>query len=196
MNKFILFVSALLSGAGASAQSHSLPAQGSRNVDTIDVHGEKMWIGKEIDGKQLKKRIDEANSQFYGTQHRGFRFTTTTGEDISSGSSSDRVSLFAMWDPTCHYKLDKLNELQKQYENNKDIQVVVVTFDTTGLAQMITDEKLDLKFAMVRDASELNKVGYGNGYPSYIIMAKDNVIRGLGSLHDWEECMGVLKKVL
>lgn len=205
MKKNALFIAALLGSVVAGAQHRSIPGQNqaqtleappSGSTDTIVVEGEKMWLGKEIDGDKLKKRKAESNSRYYGTQHRGYHMLTPTGEEINMMTSSNKISFFATWDPTCHYKLDKLNELQKQYKDNKDLQIVVVVFDTTGLSKLIADEKLELKFAQVRDGDEMNKVNCGNGYPGYIIMAKDNVIRGLGYLSDWDECMAALKRVL
>ena len=180
-------------------QSNSGNGHAQTSRDTFYVEDVPTYVGKEFSAgemnriRQAKERRNRSN---YGLEHRGFDFTTTDGQHVTIASSLGKVSLFAFWDATSHYKLDRLRDLQRTYRANDDFQLIVTAFDTSGLSNVPEEERAGINFSKISSSEEMRRLNYGNGYPSFIILNKANVICHIGSLWDLDAGLEVLFTLL
>ncbi len=107
--------------------------------------------------------------------HYQFVLPTTVGETVSlSPKQTTVVYFFAPWCTVCHASIDNL---QKIYQENEQIDVIAVALDYMDRADI--DEFASthsLTFPIAFGNEEVKKAYQIRAYPSYYIVNEDNIV--------------------
>ena len=124
-----------------------------------------------------------------------FDFTSLDGKKFTNESCKGKVTFISFWFESCggcRAEFPEINKLYQTIRANPDYQFIAVTFDPKeSLPEFINENKIKFPVATVSEKSVFNKLNYGMGCPSIIILdARGNIgligLNGVSETKDQE----------
>lgn len=148
---------------------------------------DSMYVGKTTTDEEfdnMKKRAAQKNAAFIGRKYTPFRAQDINGHTVTLDSLKGKVCVLVFWYPSCGcYDLAQLKELTDRFKDNLNFRLMIVTFETTGLAAYMTAHNIDFPVAVVRYMNDAQEMNFHNGFPSFVLLNKAGVVTRVNGLN-------------
>jgi hypothetical protein len=150
------------------------------NKDAGYAYGVKVYNGKHFTSDEIEKinrGQDSANASYAGRMYMPFDLLDEAGKHICTASVMGKVTILAFREPTDTRHYEVLKDLAGRYNTNKDVQLVLVSFDTSGFKKTLTAQGLaSLSYVRVREIGEAHEMNFGNSFPSFVVLNKHTIV--------------------
>jgi thiol-disulfide isomerase/thioredoxin len=115
-----------------------------------------------------------------GWSFENFSAGATNGKTYTTDSLKNKISFINFWFEGCHpciAEFPALNDLYAKYKDNRNFQFLSFTWETNENATRVA-EKYQMKYPIICfDMSLIQKLNYGLGYPTTIVVDGRGIIR-------------------